>query len=282
MPEIKKATLARPSNNGLSDEEYVYPITSADIVYYDEENNISVKDKIDEIIENMEGLTYAPISINTFKTNPSYLERGNIIKSINFSYKFNRIPKSIIIKIGDDEYDIDDVNSESHDINNLNITNSVNCSIIISDNKNNSTNKSISIPLQYRYFYGTSTEFNGIDNLVSELSNSKNMTIKVNAANNEYIYFCCPIHNISETTTFTVGGFSGGFTPVGLIYINTKYENNIFSYKSTEGIMEITNENIINTEEYTSDDTSIYTTHNTYILYKSDNANLGNITINIK
>ena len=80
------------------------------------------------------------------------------------------------------------------------------------------------------------------DNPNQSISDNKNRTIKVNAINDEYIYYAFPSR--LGTPIFKVGGFEGGFSKVSTISF-----------------------------------TNIYNFTENYDIYKSDNVNLGDTTI---
>ena len=84
MAIVEKAAFIKDDGN------FIHPETCADVVYYDENKGISVKEKIDEIIESMAGMTYVSIKIESFTSEPEYVEKGGVIGSVkfNFSFKF--------------------------------------------------------------------------------------------------------------------------------------------------------------------------------------------------
>lgn len=270
MPDLVKAAMAK--NDGV----IIHPETCADAVYYDEENGITVKQKIDEILEEMDGMTYTPITINEFKATPSYIERGQVITSITFNFKFNKVPKSIVIKIDGNDYNVEPISEGSHTISNISIKDKqFTCTITIEDIKSGNATKSITINKRNKYFYGVASTFTKLTDLTYKLDISKSMELSVNANEGKYIYFCYPITDINDLASFNVGGFDGGFTPIGITTLDTSCSMN-------GGNVEVSNNGIINDVKSSSivntNNTSVshYTTNISYIIYKSDNPNLGN------
>lgn len=105
--------------------------------------------------------------------------------------------------------------------------------------------KTIYVDFANTIYYGVAKNLSNVSTLSNKiLSNEKNRTINVNAENDNYIVYALPkrLGNV----VFRVNGFTGGFeTPIEM--------------------------NITNNSGYTE----------TYYVYKSTNANLGNTTIEI-
>jgi len=242
-----------------------------------EEKLNAVENEIKKLKEEMENMTFEALSIKSFKANPSYVELGNKIKSITFNFEFNRLPKSIQIKIASNSYEVNN-SSSSITISDLDIKSNTVCSLIAYDNKNNCVTSEININVNRRYFYGAAAKFNTLLDLTSVIKNSKNMELSVNAGDGEYVYFCCPINKVNDKVTFNVGGFEGGFVLAGLTYMDTTYNNSGFTINNTGNLLPLTEENIkfsnaTNKEEYT--------TTQTYAVYKSENVGLGNISFKV-
>lgn len=121
----------------------------------------------------------------------------------------------------------------------------------IQDTKGGSYSVNGNYIFAYATYYGVSTEPNDynevfIRSLANKKLDFKSGNFTVNAKANQYIYLCVPLsYNIS---TFTVGGFDGGFERVKERYI----------FKNDKG------ENVV------------------YSIWKSDNHSLGNTTVYFK
>ena len=270
MANIEKAAMVRENGN------YIHPETSADVVIYGYENGVpvTVKQKLDEIMNEMGDMTFVPIAINEFTVTPKEVEAGGAIKSITINAKFNKTPTSIIINIGNNNYsDIDVLPGStefSYTISNILITKETNCRLAIRDNKG-SADSSIKINKKNRYFYDTSNSFPGLTNLGHNyLATSKNKTIDITINNNDdHVYYCCPISNINDTVKFMHNNFNvtNLFTCKGITYLETKYDINtgIIEYTSDGQIIEnFTSQDIIN-----NDMNGTYETKITYAIYES-------------
>lgn len=106
--------------------------------------------------------------------------------------------------------------------------------------------KTVTVPFYNGIYYGKSSSVSYdaalISSLTKVLSDTRARTISVTAGDGEFIYYCIPTR--LGTPTFTVNGFSGGFTKVATL-----------SYTNPSGYTE------------------------SYDIYKSDNDNLGSTTI---
>lgn len=108
-----------------------------------------------------------------------------------------------------------------------------------------SASKSVSVSFANRIYYGTATDLTTVTALTSLLSNDPERTITVDAGAGEYIIYAIPAR--LGDVTFFVSGFEGGFE---------------------------------DPEEQTLTNASGY--QETYKVYRSTNANLGNTTVEIR
>ena len=243
---IKKQLAIKDELTGEIQE--VYPETSADCVYIDDKTTIldkmnELNEKIDKMKDDMAGMSFESLSISSFSINPTYVEKGDIINSITFNYSFNKTPKQVKIQIGSDIYD---VNNNSTTITDLSIKSTISCELIAYDTNNSIVSKTISLPLYRRYFYGAADNFTELTDLNQVVRNSKSMELSIDAGNDKYIYFCCPLENINDTTNFNVGGFDGGFEFVGITNLQTICEGSSFYISNDGSIDDLREDNIIN------------------------------------
>lgn len=275
MSQVIKATLVKPGSSNNEYEQAVHPVTDADLVYYDE--NTTVKEKIEQLAEEMEGMTYEKISINTFTATPSYVEKGNIITSIKFNFEFNRVPKTIQLKVGNNTYEISNT-AESYTVSGLSIKTTTACVLTVYDNKNGYATKTINVAERRRYFYGVAESFTKLTDLTANILTSKDGSYTVNAGTGKHIYYCCPINSVNDNTVFNVGGFEGGFTLKGLTDLTTTYDNGTFNVSNNGTVKAVSGSNIKNTDSTSG---STYSTTQSYAIYESDNTGLGNITFKV-
>jgi hypothetical protein len=177
-------------------------------------------------------LLYKPISITSFGHNKSILERGVTVSDVTLSWSTNKTPTSLTL-------DGSAVSGTSKAISGLSITwnNNKTWSLVATDERGATATKSTTLTFQNGVYYGVSTApetytSNFIQTLTKQLSGSKVSPITVNAGTGQYIYYCLPTR-LGECT-FSVGGFTGGFSKVATIeFTNASgYSENYYIYKS--------------------------------------------------
>ena len=218
----------------------------------------------DSIYSRLDELEYLPITMSVSAT-PSAIERGTATVNIRFVLTFNQRPVVIYINNnGTLEQTIRDLESGTtsyiYTRSNVTVANSnqtggtgINYSIVAhgttsDSHSENYTDYQIRILIRDKIHWGKAaipTTINsafilGLSN--SALVSSKSKTFTLTAGANEYVWFASPTH--LGTCTFTVGGFTGGFSLVSTI-----------SHTNASG----------------------GTTN--YYVYRSDNANLGSVTV---
>lgn len=206
-----------------------------------------INNKIITLESQVADILYEPISIISFKHNNSTLERGDIVRDVLLSWEINKTPKTLTL---------DGVSIETHangmGYNELSIKwdNNKTWTLEATDERGAVDTKQTSITFYNGVYYGVATEPTTYDSsfvlgLTKELRGSKLPSFTVDAGVNQYIYYCLPKRY--DTCTFTVGGFTGGFSLVDTIsFTNSRF--------------------------YTED----------YYIYRSDKVNLGLTTVNIK
>ena len=163
------------------------------------------------------------ISLNSNQSQ-TVLEMGSVISSITFTWSYNKnilsqvfngIPLSLSLR----SYTYSTELSSNKTFN------------LIATDERKSFSKSISFYFRYGRYWGVSTsptlDGRGILGLSKELSTGKGKTFTVNADTNQYIYYCYP--SSWGTSTFSVGGFVGGFELLGTIDF-TNIKGNTTSY----------------------------------------------------
>ena len=205
----------------------------------------TLSDSIKTIKEDVENLLYTPISLKSFTNNVNKVENGATINSVVFSWELSKDPAEIIF--GGQSLD---VTTRSKTLSQLNLTQDKSWLLKVTGQRGESFTKSTSINFLNGVYYGAKSipqEYDSefILSLTKVLSNKKIPSINVSAGKNEYVFYCVPT-SMGECR-FNFNGFSGGI-------------------------------NLVDTVSFTNENGH---TENYYI-YKSDYANLGDLSVNIE
>lgn len=195
---------------------------------------------------------YKKIDITSFSNSVNNVEKGSEVSSAVFSWAINKAPSTLTLKKGTENYTVSTSDRSKILAFNPPLTTNSTFTITATDARtaSDSMNSSINF-LNGRYWgIGTVTSADDINNafvlgLTKELSSSRTKTFTVNAGAGQYIYYAIP--SAFGTPSFFVGGFEGGFDLL---------KN--FEFQNSEGYSE------------------------SYNVYKSTNANLGNTTVEVK
>lgn len=204
----------------------------------------AVGDRLSIVEDSLSDLLYTPIAISSFSNNVNTKEIGSTVTSVTFSWKFNKTPKSVTFD-GSSEV----VTSTGKTLSGLTLKSNKTWTLKATDDRGATASKTSSISFLNGVYYGVSAEPSTIDSefvkkLTKSLRSNKLTSINVTAGVGQYIFYCLPTR--FGTCTFTVGGFTGGFSLV-----------KTFSFTNASGYTE------------------------TYYVYKSDNANLGATKVTI-
>lgn len=124
------------------------------------------------------------------------------------------------------------------------VTTNMTYQLSVTDGQTNAS-KNVSVSFANQIYYGAASDLSSVTSLSKVLSNTKTRTITVNAGSGEYIIYAIPAR--LGDVSFYVGGFEGGFEePVEQVITNAS------GYQET------------------------------YKVYRSTNANLGETTVEIK
>lgn len=226
MP-IDKNTLMKIKNS--QDEWiYLYPKTKMEQVDGLSTEINSIKDKLNE-------LSYVSPTILTFAPNGALAyEKGTTISSLKFSWSYNKT-----ITTQTFESTSLDVTLREYTYTtsfNANKTFTLSCS----DGKN-SASKNCSISFSNGRYHGVSNSLtydnNFIKSLTKTLTETRANTFTVNCGADQFIYFSIPTR--LGTPSFTVNGFSGGFSKVTTINFT-----NASNYTESYDIWKSTNKNL--------------------------------------
>lgn len=177
-------------------------------------------------------ILYEPMAINSFKATPSTAEIGSTVNTITLDWTLNKIP--IVLTVDGEAVDVE---SEGMGLANVGITANKTWTLAATDERGATASKTASLTFLNGVYYGVADVSKTIDSafilgLTKELRSSKKPSISVNAGAGQYIYYCVPTR--FGTCSFTVGGFSGGFSLVATIeFTNASgYAENYYVYRS--------------------------------------------------
>ena len=190
-----------------------------------------------------EEFNYKPITINSFTNDKNTLEMGTKVTEVTLNWTLSKNPKTMTI----DSESITPVSTRTKTYTGQNITTTKTYTLKVTDEKDASATKSTSITFYNGVYWGAKAAPSSYDSafvltLQKGLQGNKNKTFTATAGADEYFFYCVPTRY--GAVTFNVGGFDGGFTKVST-----------FKFTNASGYAE------------------------SYDLYKSDNANLGQQTI---
>ena len=201
-------------------------------------------DRFKTVEDQIADILYKPIAITSFTNDANTKEIGSSVKSVTFEWSFSRTPTTVTL-------DGESVMPEFIGLakTDLNITANTTFTLKATDERGTQSTKTTSITFLNGVYYGVSAIPETLDSafiltLTRELRNNKKPSFTANAGAGQYIYYCIPKR--FGTCTFTVGGFTGGFTLVDTI-----------AFKNASGY----------TEEY--------------YIYRSDNAALGSTSVTV-
>lgn len=189
---------------------------------------------------------YKYMSINSFWNNVNTVEKGRTITDVTLTWQLNKVPVTLTL----DGKEID-VSSTNQSLSGLGLQADKTWTLKATDARNASSQKTTGVYFRNGRYWGVGTvDADGVDDtfvqgLTKELASDNSKTFTVNAGVGQYIYY---VHPASfGTPVFNVGGFEGGFDLI-----------KTFDYTNVSGFKE------------------------SYKVWKSKNANLGNTTVVVK
>lgn len=189
-------------------------------------------------------LQYVKIEITSFESDKKVVELGSTVTDITFSWKINKTPSTLKLN-----GKVIDSKLFTYKKTGMKYTSQQSFTLEAIDERNASVVKTIYMYFYNGVYYGTAKMPGTVDatfikSLHKNLQNSKNKTFNVSCGENVFIWYALPTRY--GTPTFNVGGFDGGFQKVADI-----------EFKNSSGYSE------------------------PYIVYKSDNSNLGTKTVTV-
>ena len=192
-----------------------------------------------EHAQKLDELLYKAITITSFNISKTLAEIGEVVSNLKLTWSYSKEPT--VQKLDGNILD----NSIRDHIITSNITSNKTFKLEVSDGKT-TVSRNAAINFYRGRYHGVSAEgtydSDFIMKLTKTLTNSRQNTFSVSCGDGQYVYFAIPTR--FGTPTFSVGGFSGGFVKVSTLNFTNK-----FGY----------------TEPYD--------------IWKSENSNLGKITV---
>ena len=204
----------------------MYPVTK-------KENVKGLLDQLALIESDIADLKYVPIAIKSFSNDVGTVEIGSTVKEVKLSWTLNKIPESVTLD------GTEQIIGSSGSITQtwISIKSNKSWSLKVTDERGATASATTQISFLNGVYYGVSAEPGTLDSafilgLKKTLRNSKLPSFSVSAGAGQYIYYCIPSR--FGTCTFTVGGFTGGFSLIGTIeFTNASgYKENYDVYRS--------------------------------------------------
>lgn len=165
-------------------------------------------DSLEEKLQEIDNLLN-PFEVS-LSVNQTIAEMGATINQLSFTWSYN---KNIILQRFNGETLENDLRSMVYSSP---LTSNKTFTLTATSTSEETKSKSVSISFLNGVYYGVSSieDYNSqfILSLTKTLSNSRARTITVKANAEDYIYYCTPVR--LGDCTFTVGGFTGGFSKV--------------------------------------------------------------------
>ncbi len=205
--------------------------------------SLSTNDFTDEYKTMLEDLAYTPIAINSFTNNVNAVEMGSTVTDVTLNWALNKEPVSQ--KIDNESLD---KSLRTKQFTGQSIKADKTYTLSATDERDKTVTKTTKITFLNGVYWGAAADA-AIDSafilgLSKGLQASRGKTFTVNAGADQHIYYAVPTRY--GACSFNVGGFDGGFSKAATI-------------------------DFVNASGYTE----------SYDVYKSDNANLGNTTVKV-
>lgn len=175
---------------------------------------LSANDFTDEYKQMIDDLSYVKIAINSLTATNSSNEIGSTVAATDVAWTLNKEPKTQKIKFSSEAEETLETSDRSKSYTGKNITSNSIIKLTVTDERDTSVSKQVTIQFQPKVYYGVSADPNALDSpainaLTGVLASSKARTFSADAGEGEHIVYIIP--SSFGTPTFNVGGFDGGF-----------------------------------------------------------------------
>ena len=193
----------------------------------------------------LDDLLYTAIQITSFTNNVNTVEMGSTVDTVVLNWNYNKTPEKLTL----DGQGID-ASLKTKTIESAGIKANKTYTLKAVDERDAEATRTTAITFLNGVYWGVGADQSSFDSafilgLTKGLQSSKVKTFTVNAGASQHIYYAIPTRY--GTPAFKVGGFEGGFAKAATI-----------DFTNASGYME------------------------SYDIWKSDNAGLGNTTVEVK
>lgn len=172
-----------------------------------------VGDQLERIRQQLEDLQYVPIEILSFSNNVGIAEMGRVINEVTLTWELNKDPETIVLN----GQTVNSKTARSAVFKNMVLTENKTFTLLVTDDRGSSSQKSTGITFYNGIYYGTSVVSEDLDSsfvrtLTKSLQSGRTKTFSVNSGADQYVWYALPTRY--GTPVFNVGGFDGGFTKI--------------------------------------------------------------------
>jgi hypothetical protein len=177
-------------------------------------------------------LLYKPITVSSFTNNVNTVEIGSTVNSVTLSWKLNK--DAVMANI--DSTAVDTSQNGSLVLTDLAIKANKTWTLKVSDERETTASKTTAVTFLNGVYYGAAPagtiDSSFVRSLTRTLRSGKLQSFSANAGASQYIWYCIPTR--FGKCTFTVNGFTGGFSLVDTIdFTNASgYAEKYYIYRS--------------------------------------------------
>lgn len=180
--------------------------------------------RLKAIEDEIGNMTFVPLTINSFNSNKNMIEVGAEPGDVKFTWTLGGNP--ILIQLNSQDLGIQDREKTLSNIAKHNEPYTDTYTLYAKDSKGNEDTKTVDIFFTYGVYSGVKTAPAAFDESFVEgftkiLQTSRAANLEVTANTDEFIFYCVPTSY--GACTFSVGGFSGGFSKVATISITNEF-----------------------------------------------------------
>ena len=219
MPRKKatKAAALAAEKKYLDQDGLAHLVQKNDERYVKKEvgKGLSSNDFSDEYKKKIDGLAYTKIAINSLTATNSSNEIGATVTASDIAWALNKEPKTQKIKFGAEQEEILDKALRKKSCTGKSLKTNTNIVLTVTDERDAVVSRTVGITFQPKVYWGKTNkeQLENADILAlegSSLAGGRGRTFTVNAGEGEKIVYAFPTS--FGTPIFNVGGFDGGFT----------------------------------------------------------------------